>query len=81
MYLVWLTLDSDYLILFSRDHPIIICDSISEGFPILRKDLLKELKNSIRECFESVVVFIMGNPLIHEPPKALNNIEVWCIGR
>ena len=81
MYLVWLTRCSDYLILLSRDHPIIVYDSISECFPILRQGLFKELKNFIRKGFEGVIVFIMGNPLMHEPPKALNSIEVRCIGR
>ena len=81
MYLVWLTLCSDYLILLGRDHPIIFCGSISECFPILRQNILKELKNGIREGFEGVMVLIMGNPFMHEPPKALNSIEVRCIGR
>ena len=81
MYLVWLTLCSDYLILLGRDHPIIICGSISECFPILRQSLFKELENGIHEVFEGVIVFIMGSLFMHEPPKAFNSIEVRCIGR
>ena len=80
MYLVGLTICSDYLILISRDPREFICDSISEQLSILRQSLFKELKNCIRERFKCVVVIIMGNPLMHESPKALNSIEVRCIG-
>ena len=81
MYLIWFTLCSDHLILLSQDHPEIIRDSISECVPILGQGLFKETKNCFREGLKGVVVFIMGNSLMHESPKALNSIEVRCIGR
>ena len=43
--------------------------------------LFIDLNNFIRKSFKGVVICIMDNPLMHEPHKALNLIEVQRLGR
>ena len=72
---------SDNLILLGQFHTEIIRYSISKLFPMFRQRFIKKLANCVLEFFEGGVMFIMGNPLVHDTPKALNGIEVGRVGR
>ena len=63
------------------NQPENIRNSVSEFFSIFRRGFSKNPGNCSRESVVGGVMSIVGNPLVHNSPKALDGIEVRRVGR
>ena len=63
------------------EKPKVIREAIDPQAGILRESNVEESQDCLRELFESLVITVVGDVLMHDFPTGLDRIKIGAIGR